>query len=76
MHFTKCNPKAKELEAHQCAFAFHFTIGFLVSGDLEVSGKHLFRGDPILVYFVWVQGVLASKKELIYILNIFTSKEA
>ena len=53
-----------------------FCNRFLVSRDLEVSGKHLFRGDPIFVYFVGVQRVLASKKEQIYILNIFYQEEA
>lgn len=49
---------------------------FLGSRELEVSGKHVFRGDLIFVYFVGVQRVLASKKEQIYILNVFYQEEA
>lgn len=48
----------------------------LVSRDLEIPDKHLFREDLIFIYFVWIQRVLASKKKLIYILNIFCHKKA
>lgn len=68
--------KGKRIASTLVCICLSFCNRFLVSGDLEVSGKHLFRGDPIFVYFVGVQRVLASKKEQIYILNIFYQEEA
>lgn len=53
-----------------------FCNRFWGSRELEISGKHVFRGDPVFIYFAGVQRVLASKKEQIYILNVFYQEEA
>lgn len=76
MRFTKCDTKDGRIASMSKCIRLSFCNRFSGSRELEVSGKHVFRGDPVFSYFVGVQRVLASKKEQIYILNLFYQEEA
>jgi len=76
MRFTKCDTKDRRIASMPKCIRLSFCNRFWGSRELEISGKHVFRGDPVFIYFVGVQRVLASKKEQIYILNVFYQEEA